>query len=451
MALEMFAGAFLSASLQVLFDRLASSEVWSFIGGQNVSEELLLELGMKLLVVDKVLDHAEVKQFTDERVKRWLVRVKNAVYDAEDLLDEITTEALRRKMEAADSQTGPTHVLNSFSTWFKAPLADHQSMESKVKKIIGKLEVLAQAIDVLALNGDGKKLPQRLPSTSLVDEFSVYGRDEIKEDMIKRLLSDNTSRNKIDVISIVGMGGAGKTTLAQLLYNDGRVKGHFHLKAWVCVSEEFCLLKVTKSILEGIRSATSSDMQSENLDLLQQKLKESLGDNRFLLVLDDVWEKCPSEGEGLRIPLLAAWEGLRIPLLAAEEGSKVVVTTRNLNVAKIMRADHTHPLEGLSQAHCWSLFQKLAFEDGDSSPYSQLESIGKKIVAKCQGLPLAVKALGSLLYSKTDRREWEQILESEIWGLQHHQILSLVDIELSRSPIASETMFCLLLHFPQGP
>ncbi|WKA00382.1 hypothetical protein VitviT2T_018739 [Vitis vinifera] len=168
MALEMFAGAFLSASLQVLFDRLASSEVWSFIGGQNVSEELLLELGMKLLVVDKVLDHAEVKQFTDERVKRWLVRVKNDVYDAEDLLDEITTEALRRKMEAADSQTGPTHVLNSFSTWFKAPLADHQSMESKVKKIIGKLEVLAQAIDVLALNGDGKKLPQRLPSTSLV-------------------------------------------------------------------------------------------------------------------------------------------------------------------------------------------------------------------------------------------------------------------------------------------
>ena len=80
-------------------------------------------------------------------------------------------------------------------------------------------------------------------------------------------------------------------------------------------------------------------MQSENLDLLQQKLKESLGDKKFLLVLDDVWEKCRSE-----------WEGLRIPLLAAGEGSKVVVTTRNPNVGKIMRADHTHPLEGLSEA-----------------------------------------------------------------------------------------------------
>ncbi|XP_059597039.1 putative disease resistance RPP13-like protein 1 isoform X2 [Vitis vinifera] len=449
MALEIFAGAFLSASLHVLFDRLASSEVWTFIGGQKVSEELLLELGMKLLVVDKVLDHAEVKQFTDERVKRWLVRVKNAVYDAEDLLDEITTEALRRKMEAADSQTGPTHVLNSFSTWFKAPLADHQSMESKVKKIIGKLEVLAQAIDVLALKGDGKKLPQRLPSTSLVDECCVYGRDEIKEEMIKGLLSDNTGRNKIDVISIVGMGGAGKTTLAQLLYNDGKVKGHFHLKAWVCVSEEFCLLKVTKSILEGIGSAASSHMQSENLDLLQQNLKDSLGDKKFLLVLDDVWEKCPSEGAGLRIPLLAAWEGLRIPLLAAGEGSKVVVTTRNRNVAKIMRADHTHPLEGLSQAHCWSLFEKLAFENGASGPYPQLESIGRKIVAKCQGLPLAVKALGCLLYSKTDRREWEQILESEIWDLQDHEIVPSLILSYRDLPLHLKRCFAYCSIFPK--
>ena len=71
-----------------------------------------------------------------------------------------------------------------------------------------------------------------------------------------------------------------------------------------------------------------------------------------------------------------------------------------------------------------SLFQKLAFENKDSCPYPQvLESIGRKLVAKCRGLPLAVKALRSLLYSKTDRREWEQILESEIWGLQDHEIL----------------------------
>ncbi|XP_034701830.1 putative disease resistance RPP13-like protein 1 isoform X2 [Vitis riparia] len=440
MALELVGGAFLSASLQVLFDRLASSEVWSFIGGQKVSKELLLELREKLRVVDEVLDHAEVKQFADKEVKRWLVGVKNAVYDAEDLLDEISTEALRRRMEAADSQTGLTDALNSFSTRLMAPLADHPSMELRVKMIIRKLEVHAETKDKLGLKpGDGEKLPQRSPSTSLQDDSCVFGRDKVKEEMIKRLLSDNVSTNRIDVISIVGMGGAGKTTLAQLLYNDARVKGHFALTAWVCVSEEFLLVRVTKLILEEIECATLSDMQSSNLNLLQKKLKKSLADQKFLLVLDDVWKKgCSSE-----------WDQLRIPLLAAGKGSKVVVTTRDSDVATIMRADHTHPLEGLSQAHCWSLFEKLAFENGASGPYPHLESIGRKIVAKCQGLPLAVKALGRLLYPKTDGREWEQILESEIWDLQDHEIIPSLILSYQDLPLHLKRCLAYCSIFPK--
>ncbi|KAL6329623.1 hypothetical protein AAG906_022813 [Vitis piasezkii] len=126
---------------------------------------------------------------------------------------------------------------------------------------------------------------------------------------------------------------------------------------------------------------------AENLDLLQQKLKESLGDKKFLLVLDDVWEKCRSE-----------WEGLRIPLLAAGEGSKVVVTTRNPNVGKIMRADHTHPLEGLSEAHCW---------------------------------------------------EWEQILESEIWGLQDHEILPSLLLSYQDLPLHLKKCLAYCSIFPK--
>ncbi|CBI29755.3 unnamed protein product, partial [Vitis vinifera] len=217
MALELVGGAFLSASLQVLFDRLASSEVWSIIGGQKVSDKLLLELRTKLLVVDKVLDHAEVRQFTDGGVKNWLVTVKNVVYDAEDLLDEIATEALRRKMEDSDSSS-------SFSTWFKAPRADLQSIESRAKEIMHKLKFLAQAIDMIGLKpGDGEKLPQRSPSTSLVDESCVFGRDEVKEEMIKRLLSDNVSTNRIDLILILWKGCLVQTVavkaIGSLLYS----------------------------------------------------------------------------------------------------------------------------------------------------------------------------------------------------------------------------------------
>ncbi|KAJ9687557.1 hypothetical protein PVL29_016159 [Vitis rotundifolia] len=442
MALELVGGAFLSASLQVLFDRLASSDGLDFIRGQKLSDSLLSKLKIKLLIVDAVLNHAEVKQFTDPAVKQWLLHVKGTLYDAEDLLDEIATEALRCKMEADDhSQTGSAQVWNSISTWVKAPFANYQSsIESRVKEMIGQLEDLAEAIDKLGLKpGDGEKLPPRSPSTSLVDESCVFGRNEIKEEMISRLLSDDVSTNKIDVISIVGMGGAGKTTLAQLLYNDARVEERFDLKAWVCVSEEFLLVRVTKLILEGIGCATPSDMQSDNLDLLQLKLKGSLGDKKFLLVLDDVWEKGCSE-----------WDRLRIPLLAAGKGSKVVVTTRNKKVAAVMRAVHPHYLLGeLSAEHCWSLFTKLAFENGDFTAFPQLESIGRKIVAKCQRLPLAVKALGSLLYSKVDKREWEEILESEIWGWQNLEILPSLILSYHDLPLHLKRCFAYCSIFPK--
>ena len=94
MALELVGGVFLSASLQVLFDRLASSKVLDFIRGQKLSDSLFNKLKIKLLIADAVLNHAEMKQFTDLAVKEWLLHVKDTLYDAEDLLDKIATEAL---------------------------------------------------------------------------------------------------------------------------------------------------------------------------------------------------------------------------------------------------------------------------------------------------------------------------------------------------------------------
>ena len=140
------------------------------------------------------------------------------------------------------------------------------------------------------------------------------------------------------------------------------------MKAWVCVLENFLVLRITKSILEGIGCATPYDLLSSNLDSLQFKLKDSLHGKKFLLVLDDIWSI------GFR-----EWDLLRLPL---PKGSKVLVTTCDEKVATTMRSVYTYPLTGLSEADSWNLFQRLAFVNGDSSQYPDRESIGRDIVPK---------------------------------------------------------------------
>eukprot|EP00261_Vitis_vinifera_P037711 XP_019078954.1 PREDICTED: putative disease resistance RPP13-like protein 1 [Vitis vinifera] len=260
-------GALLLASLQVLFDRMASRDVLTFLQGQKLSATLLRKLQMKLLEVQAVLNDAEAKQITNLAVKDWVDELKDSVYDAEDLVNDITTEALRRKMES-DSQT------------------------QKKKDVLG------------LKRGVGEKLSQRWPTTSLVDESGVCGRDGDKEEIVKFLLSHNASGNKISVIALVGMGGIGKTTLAKLVYNDRRVVEFFDLKAWVCVSNEFDLVRITKTILKAIDSGTSDD---NDFNLLQHKLEERPTRKKFLLVLDDVWNEDYNDWDSLQTPFIQCW------------------------------------------------------------------------------------------------------------------------------------------------
>jgi Leucine-rich repeat (LRR) protein len=410
------AGAFIgealaSAIIGVAVEKVAS--VLDYFKGRKLNDELLQKLKIVLISANAVLIDAEEKQITNAAVKEWEDELKDAVYDADDLLDEIAYEALRCKSEA-ESQTHKRKYSNFISD-FVNPF--EKGLESELEKILNRLEYITQQKDVLGLKEVAGGVPPRQLTTSCPEEHGVYGRDVDREAIFKMLQSEDVSADEICVLPIVGMGGVGKTTLARLVYNDNRVKENFDLKAWVCVSEKFDGFRIAKTILEEV---TLSTCDIQNLNLLQIRIREGLKGKKFLLVLDDVWNEN-----------YIAWDDLLRVFRCGAQKIKIIVTTRSEKVASVVCPFSPHHLKQLSDEECWMLFAKHAFRNGKSSEYLDLEVIGREIVHKCKGLPLAAKTLGGLLRSKQDPREWEKILESDIWDLPEGESNILPALRLS--------------------
>ncbi|KAL4600913.1 hypothetical protein ACB092_11G234000 [Castanea dentata] len=265
--------AALSAFFDVLFDKLGSSDLLNIFRQRNVDADLK-KWTITLRNIRAVLTDAEEKQMTDNVVKSWLSDLEDLAYDADDILDEFATEALRRKLNAEEPSKSK----------IRNPIKFDVCMRSKIEGITKRLEEIVTLKEGLKLQdcAGGRTITttSRPPSTSLVNESRTYGRDEDKKEIVKLLLES------------IGMGGLGKTTLAQLVYKDDEVS-------------HFDNLRLTREILHSVTSESCHDNNNNNLDSLQSKLQEKLCGRKFLLILDD-----PFESGAL--------------------GSKIVVTTRNV-------------------------------------------------------------------------------------------------------------------------
>ncbi|MQL72329.1 hypothetical protein Taro_004665 [Colocasia esculenta] len=263
-------------------------------------------------------------------------------------------------------------------------------------------------------------------TSSIIEEPRILGRDEELAKIKQFLLSSDDAEESrgsddmddhVSVMGIVGMGGLGKTTLAQLAYNDARVNKHFQLKSWVCVSEDFDVVWLTKAMLQSLNV---EDSGLSELDPLQRKLLQKLkGQGRLLLVLDDVWE-----ADNLNIH---SWNVLIAPLRNRSADTKIIMTTRSRKVSEMVSRNSTYDLAFLSDEDTLNLFMLHAFEGRDPNLYQNLVAIGKEIARKCGGVPLAAKTLGGLLRTK-DAEEWNKILESEVWNATINQEGSIIPI-----------------------
>ncbi|PKU61610.1 disease resistance protein RGA2-like [Dendrobium catenatum] len=456
------------ADIIAMFNRWAKSALLALLDRSSSSSSLVeptrgnalddFQRIMRMLPrIKAVLEDAEEREIQDRFVMLWLSELRLLAYDIDDVIDEYEYDVLVAQMEARaaeesdhcgkckrgddenhdENEQVEGHSILAFSSTQVPTISD--GMAEKLREIQERFNELER--DRKALNLREEDGMRRIVSaqnsrltSSLVDESSIIGRKSEKEKIVRLLLSDLQVSNKITVIPIVGMGGVGKTTLAQLIYNDPKIHQYFDLRLWIYVSEDFDLVKLTKEIYGSI---TNKPYEKDvRFDYLQDSIrKELVKFKRIFLVLDDVW----NEKQCL-------WEPLLIPFHNAGIVN-ILLTTRNKKVADVIRTINILHLGCLSEEQGWCLFQQRALCDDEN-----LIKIGRRIVNKCGGLPLAIKLLGSHLRFERDEEAWMSILESELWDLDlgSNEILPALKLSYQRMPIHLKPCFRYCSMFPKN-
>nr|XP_023926762.1 disease resistance protein RGA2-like [Quercus suber] len=336
----------------------------------------------------------------------WLEKLKDTFYDADDLLGEYKFHVELALQQEETSGNTAEKVRNFFRS---IPLVfRNRKMSLRIIELRQTLIAMAQDRNNFHFN-EGHVKPQvslNRETIPCLPNKEVFGRDGDRNAIIKLLLEPNNDEN-VSVIAIVGIGGIGKTALAQNVYNHEKVNAHFKLKIWVWVSDVFKLTTIAEKLINGIDKDDSMEImrkkrrkfntkvlmgQVHNMDPLRE-LVNKIYQKKFLLVLDDMWnENCKN------------WNDFKSLLIGGAKGSKIVITTRVKLVAEITCPVSTYALNGLSEDHSWSLFEKIAFRNRQETNNTKLVEIGREIVGKCQGVPLAIESIGNALYrEKKDR------------------------------------------------
>ncbi|XP_052169291.1 putative disease resistance RPP13-like protein 1 [Oryza glaberrima] len=471
--------------IQNLFS--AGSSLLSLLGGEP-REQLQHELDRLercMLHLPSLINRAEWFIHKDT-VATVLHQLKGRVLDAHDLLDTfnyhcklkveaegtrhlradfimeiVSSDRVRKTREHIDYLDDKLALLidrhaemKRFDRFIR-PDMDHSCDESRIRGRVNEVEELVRWLGILpapALQlGTASSSKRRtdaasVASTSKRKRTAVVSSNPVPSNcttMAGGFQCDYQRTNNLSALAIVGIGGIGKTTLAQKIFNDKRVQDHFHLRIWISVSNDFDVLRLTKEFAQRV---LENEMHSDNLPCLQGFLTGGIiGDKRFLLVLDDVWDDLYMNHE-------SKWHKFIKPLQSSQLGSMILLTTRSQMVAEEVNKRRKFALEGLPPGIFKELFNDWAFGTDRLQYDPELDNIGSRILPHLKGCPLAAKTLGKLLNCMLNRDSWNDIATSELWELDQNNddILPVLRLSYQYLPSHLRACFSFCSMYPKG-
>ncbi|CAO2828671.1 unnamed protein product [Amaranthus hypochondriacus] len=406
-------------------------------------------LQQELELMQQYLQDVDARQEEGE-ISTLVRQIRKLVFDAEDLIDTYILEVKSKAKFDNHFMKYASIVYNSPHIYAAGKRIELIQLE--VKRINERLNGygvrrIPEFRERLRLHCDNERYWRRqAPSYAYEDNKYEYvvGLDSDISKLLEVLLGvDNT---RINIVCIAGMGGCGKTTLARKLYNHQYVKECFNCKAWVFISQDWSTKNILSEILRkvgGPKETSNKHAKMSEQELVDQ-LRNILQEKLYLIILDDVWRR-----EALEEILPALPRGI------VNKGSKIIVTTRNREITQFHNIEehlYIHEPEPLNEVESWKLFSKIALNHHTEYNIANFQSLGKSMLKKCGGLPLAIVALAGILNAKGTIGQWQQISEavrSKVMEDKRTKVQDLLALSYDDLPYDLKPCFLYLGVFPE--
>ncbi|OEL14671.1 Disease resistance protein RPM1 [Dichanthelium oligosanthes] len=383
---------------------------------------------------------AEVDGDLDVQTKEWRRQVQEMSYDIEDCIDDFMHRIGHNGM--ADS----AGLVNKVVRQIKLLRVRHQ-IASQIKDLKARVEDASKRhmrykLDDRAFQSRTMtSIDPRLPSLYAEPE-GLVGIDKPRDDLVRLLMQgEGSSVQQLKVVSVVGPGGLGKTTLANEVYR--RLEGQFKCRAFVSLSQQPDVKKILSNILYQVSQQEYVNMEIWDEEKFINAIRDFLQRKRYLIVIDDIWST-------------QAWRTIKCALCDNNCGSRIMTTTRIVSIARSCcspQHDHVYEIMPLSAHNSKSLLVKRIFGSENTCP-PQLDEISFKILGKCKGVPLAIVTIASVLANKAStKEEWDSVhnsigstLEKDPYVEEMRRILSLSYDDL---PQHLKTCLLYLSIFPE--